>query len=199
MALLDHPMDFGFHRRDHRRGLWSHHSDQGNRKDERMAMTRIIALTVLFTASISAPIIWFEIDRSPPLEYQAAYFDVPEAKPGQKVKLTLKIRWPRTNCSTDLERTFIGWDGTIHKIVDAEGHSTVRLGPPPPAILVDGVATSTREVTLPDDLPDGVATHSPNAWLRCTSPAKKWGDYLTDIWPVFVGPAGAEAKIIIRR
>jgi len=165
-----------------------------------MTPRRTFLAMMAVTAALSAPVLWYEIDRSPPLEYLAASFDVAEAAPGQKVKLTLKIKWPRTNCSTELERTFIGADNHVYKILDAEGHSTVRLGPPPPSILgQDNVAISTREVTLPADLPDGVATHSPNVWMRCASPALKWGDFLSELWPIFVGPKGAEAKIVIKR
>lgn len=161
---------------------------------------KIYSFIGVAAAFLSAPVLWYQIDRTPPLEYIDAYFDRPEAKAGEKVKLTLKIKWPRTNCSTELERRFIGSDGSIHKILDKEGHSTIKLGPPPPQIL-DGnnVATSTREVILPEGLPEGITTHSPDAWERCTSPANKWGDWLTEIWPIFVGPKGAEAKIMIKK
>lgn len=166
-----------------------------------MTPRHVYGLVGIAAALVSAPVMWHEIDRSPPLEYVAAYFDRAEARPGETVRLTLKIRWPRTNCSTELERTFISSaDNGIHKILDSEGRSTIRLGPPPPQILdANGIATSTREVTLPRDLPDGIATHSPNAWERCTSPAVKWGDYLTEMWPIFVGPQGAGATIMIRK
>lgn len=166
-----------------------------------MTPSRIYSMIGVIAALLSAPVMWYQIDRSRPLEYVEAYFDRAEARPGETVRLTLKIRWPRTNCSTELERTFISSaDNGIHKILDAEGHSTVRHGPPPRQILdPNGIATSTREVILPRDLPDGLATHSPNAWMRCTSPAVKWGDYLTELWPIFVGPQGAGATIMIRR
>lgn len=163
-----------------------------------MTLARGFIIIAIIAGALGAPALWYEIDRSPPLEYLDAYFDVPRAAPGQRVKLTLKIKWPRQNCSTELERTFIGSDGHIYKIVTPDGYSTVRLGPPPAKILdEDSVAISTRDVVIPEGMPEGIAIHSPNAWERCTSPALKWGDYISEIWPIFIGPRGAEAKIMI--
>lgn len=160
----------------------------------------VVTATAIVTAVVGGLFGWYEIDRSAPFSYQAAYFDREEAKAGETVNLTLRIRWPRTNCSTELERTFIGSDGKIYKVLDAQGRSTVKLGPPPGQILdANKIAASTREVRLPAGLPPGIAIHSPNAWERCTSPAKTWGDYLTDLWPIFVGPKGADATIRIVR
>jgi hypothetical protein len=159
----------------------------------------VVAISFLLTLIIAGSVLWYEIDRSPPFSYLESHFDRDEAQAGETINLTLRIRWARTNCSTTLERTIIGSDGRIYKILDAEGHSTVTLGPPPARILDrDNIAVSTRPVTLPANLPAGVAIHSPNVWERCTSPAVRWGDYLTDIWPIFVGPKGAEAKITIK-
>lgn len=165
-----------------------------------MTPRSVYGLIGILAAALSAPVLWFEIDRSPPLEYVDAYFDRAEAKPGETVRLTLKIRWPRKNCSTELERRFIGSDNGIYKLLDKDGHSTVHLGPPPPQILdANNIATSTREVTLPLGLPEGIATHSPGAWEVCTSPMVRWGDALTAIWPIYVGPSGAGAKILIKK
>lgn len=153
---------------------------------------------------------WYEIDRSAPLAYQDAWYEalpadsvkvgerITSARAGQTVILALKIKWPRTNCSTELQRTFVsgtGKDQVIYKVGE-----NARFGPPPVSMLdADMANISRRKVVIPDELPPGIARHSPNAWMRCTSPAQKWGDYLTDVWPIFVGPTGADAQIEIRR
>lgn len=173
-----------------------------------MTRLKIIGMTVALTAAVAAPAAWWEIDRSPPLEYVGGWFEqadappgtiIERAAPGQTVVLALKIKWPRTNCSTELERRFIGSNGEIYKVPRAPDEP-VHLGPPPAKILQpDTSLISRRKVVIPHNLPEGIATHSPNAWERCTSPAEKWGDYLTDIWPIFVGPKGAEIPIEIKR
>lgn len=171
----------------------------------------VVLISFLVTMAVAGSFAWYTIDRSAPLIYLDAWFEalpapgetsaarIEAARPGETVVLALKIKWQRTNCSTELERRFIGSDGSVHKVARLPS-DPARLGPPPKQFLsADGSIVSRRRVVLPDDLPDGQATHSPNAWERCIFPAEKWGDYLTDIWPIFVGPKGADAKIMIRR
>lgn len=160
----------------------------------------LILISLLATLAVAGSLAWYEIDRSAPFRYEAAFFDRAEAAPGETVNLTLRLRWPRRNCSTRLERTFIGSDKQVYKTYTADGKTTVQLGPPPAqAFGPDNIVVSTRPVTLPAEIPQGVAIHSPNVWMRCTSPAHKWGDYLTELWPIFIGPKGAQAKITIKR
>lgn len=158
---------------------------------------------IIVGAILAIPFYFHQIDRSPPLEYLEARFDRAEARAGDRVNLILKIRWPRTNCSTELVRTFVSTnergEKSLHKTYTDDGKNSVVLGPPPlSSIEPDGTTLSTRPVTLPADLPPGVAVHSPHTWHRCTFPAKKLGDYLTELWPIFVGPKGAEARIMIK-
>lgn len=216
MAIAHIENDRSLVRRD---GGWHDGSDYVAERDRKVGggeMTRptlkaIRIVTIAVTLLAVAPLGMYEIDRSEPLVYRAAWYEsipiegqkagsvITEAAPGQQVVLALKIEWPRTNCSTELQRNFIGSDGAIYKVPFAAGESS-RLGPPPAQFLAtDRTFVSRRRVTLPAELPDGVATHSPNAWERCTSPAEKWGDWLTEVWPIFVGPKGAEAQITIRR
>lgn len=175
-----------------------------------MTRSRTVLITALLTIGCAGPFLWYEIDRNDPLIYEAAWFEtvpttpgapgvvITEAAPQQKVVLVLKIKWPRTNCSTELQRNFIGSDGAIYKVPLAEGEPA-RLGPPPASRLApDSTIVSRRTIVLPD-LPTGIATHSANVWERCTSPAEKWGDYLSEAWPIFIGPKGADAKILITR
>lgn len=157
---------------------------------------------ILAGALLAIPIGFWQIDRSKPLEYLEARFDRAEARAGDTVNLTLKIRWPRTNCSTELIRTFVSTnhkgEKTLHKTYTENGRHSVILGPPPKSVLINGVATSTRPVVLPSDLPPGETVHSPHTWHRCTFPVQKLGDYLTELWPIFVGPKGADARIMIK-
>lgn len=176
-----------------------------------MTLTRAFIAAMSVAALMSAPVMWYEIDRTPPLIYRDAWYEavpaqgekiaqrITEATPGQEVVLALKIEWPRLNCSTELERRFIGSDDAIYKVPRA-ANEPARLGPPPARLLApDRTFVSRRRVVLPEELPEGAATHSPDAWERCTSPAEKWGDWLTELWPIFVGPRGAEARITIKR
>lgn len=170
-----------------------------------------LAIAAALTFAAVFPAAWYEIDRSDPFVYQAAWFEdlpvagektgrvITQAAPGQTVILALKLKWPRLNCSTELERTFIANDKTIYKVPRGPDEPA-RLGPPPAQFLdPDGALVSRRRVTLPAELPEGTATHSPNVWERCTSPAQKLGDYLTEWFPIYIGPKGADAKILIKR
>lgn len=172
---------------------------------------RVVWITMVLAALPIVPIAWYQVDRSDPLVYQGGWFEevptvkgehgrvIEEAAPGAQVVLVLKIRWPRTNCSTEIQRAFVGSDKVVYKVPRA-ANEPARLGPPPKAALAsDGTVFSRRTVTLPADLPDGWATHSPTVWERCTSPALKWGDYLTDIWPISIGPENADIRIRIAR
>jgi hypothetical protein len=170
-----------------------------------------LAIAAALTAVAAFPVAWYEIDRADPFVYQAAWFEslpapgekighiITEAAPGETVILALKLKWLRPNCATELERTFIGSDKVVYKVPRAEGEPA-RLGPPPAQFLdQDGMLISRRRVVLPPELPEGTATHSPNVWERCTSPAQKLGDYLTEWFPIYIGPKGADAKILIKR
>lgn len=171
------------------------------------AFRSVLLTVVALTALASIPFAWYQIDRGPSLVYQGGWYEalpsegakvgerITSAKPGQTVVLALHIKWPRTNCSTELQRTFIGSDGVVYKVGEA-----VRLGPPPVSILdADMTNISRRQVVIPKELPNGTATHSPNAWIRCTSPAQKIGDHLSEVWPIFIGPKGADIPIRIDR
>lgn len=175
-----------------------------------MTPARIYTFIGILAAILSAPVMWYQIDRSPPLIYRGGWFEavpvngktgerIMVAAPGQEVILALNIEWPRLNCSTELERRFIGSDGAIYKVSRAENEPQ-RLGPPPARILsADRTLVSRRRVVLPAELPDGIATHSPDVWERCAAPAEKWGDWLTEVWPIFIGPAGADIQIRIQK
>lgn len=176
-----------------------------------MTPRRVYLAIGLIAAILSGPLLWYEIDMSAPLIYRDAWYEavpaagekigqrITEAQPGTDVILALKIEWPRLNCSTEIERRFIGSDNAIYKVPRA-ADEPARLGPPPAFLKQpDGTYLSRRRVRLPAELPDGVATHSPDVWERCTSPALKWGDHLSEVWPIYVGPKGAEATILIKR
>lgn len=216
MAIAHTETDGRLVRRNRR---WRADSDYAGERDhkvgggemKRPTLKALRIATVAATLIAVVPFGMYEIDRSEPLVYREAWYEavpaegqkvgsvITEAAPGQQVVLALKIEWPRTNCSTELQRSFIGSDKAIYKVPLAAGEPS-RLGPPPAQFLAaDRTFVSRRRVTLPAELPGGVATHSPSAWVRCTSPAVKWGDYLTELWPIFVGPKGADAQIMIRR
>lgn len=175
-----------------------------------MTPRSVYILIGIIAAILSAPVTWYEVDRSQPLVYRGGWFEalpangkvgerIATAAPGQEVILALNIEWPRLNCSTELERRFVGSDGAVYKVPRAENEPT-RLGPPPAKILsADRTLVSRRRVVLPAELPEGTATHSPDIWMRCTSPAEKWGDWLTELFPIFIGPSGADIQITIRK
>lgn len=215
MAFVYHSDSRHFSNRDTGRARERYHGAQRNPEGLEMSAAptkRVAVLSIIATLAIGVPYGLSTIDRSPPLVYQGGWYEsipaagekagtrITEARPGDTVVLALKIQWPRTNCSTELERRFIAGDPpAVYKVPLAAGEPA-RLGPPPKSILApDGTLVSRRRVTLPSELPEGTATHSPDIWQRCTAPAEKWGDYLTEIWPIFIGPKGADATINIRR
>lgn len=173
-----------------------------------MTPRRIYLGIGLIAAVLSGPVLWHEIDLSPPLQYVEGHYEkadgapgqiITEAKPGDKVALVLTIKWLRPNCSSEVERRFIGSDGVLYKVPRLPEEPT-ELGPPPSNKLApDGTLVSRRNVILPLDLPDGITAHSPTTTHRCDWPAIKWGDYITRVFPIRMGPAGAEIPINIKR
>lgn len=162
----------------------------------------------LVAALASGPYLWHEIDRSSPLEYIEAHFEkadvapgqvITEAKPGEIVSLVLDIKWSRMNCSSEIERRFIDSDGVLHKVPRLSGEPQ-ELGPPPANKLKpDGTIVSRRNILIPLDMPDGMATHDVITMHRCDWPAQTIGDYISRLWPITLGTKGAQAKIYIRK